>query len=142
MNVFSFTGHLGRDAEVRQAGNSTVCGFSVAVTSGYGDNQQTVWVSCNLWGKRAEGQLPQYLVKGQKVAISGELSTREHEGKTYLQVRVDQLDLIGQREQQTAPPQQQGYQQAPQQYQQPMQQPMQQPQQFQGQPADDWDVGF
>jgi len=98
MNVLSLTGNLGRDAEVRQAGNSTVCGFPVAMTAGYGDKKQTIWIDCSLWGKQAEGALPGYLKKGQQVAVSGELSTREHEGKTYLQLRVNSIDLIGKRE--------------------------------------------
>lgn len=98
MNVLSLTGNLGRDAEVRTAGSSTVCGFSVAMTAGYGDKKQTIWVDCSIWGKQAEGSLPSYLKKGQQVAVSGELSTREHEGKTYLQLRVVSIDLIGKRE--------------------------------------------
>lgn len=98
MNVLSLTGNLGRDAEVRQAGSSTVCGFPVAMTAGYGDKKQTIWVDCSLWGKQAEGALPGYLKKGQQVAVSGELSTREHEGKTYLQLRVNSIDLIGKRD--------------------------------------------
>lgn len=106
MNVLSLTGNLGRDAEVRQAGSSTVCGFPVAMTAGYGDKKQTIWVDCSLWGKQAEGALPGYLKKGQQVAVSGELSTREHEGKTYLQLRVNSIDLIGKRDD-AAPPQSQ-----------------------------------
>lgn len=98
MNVLSLTGNLGRDAEVRNAGGSTVCGFSVAMTAGYGDKKQTIWVDCSIWGKQAEGSLPSYLKKGQQVAVSGELSTREHDGKTYLQLRVGSIDLIGKRE--------------------------------------------
>lgn len=120
MNVLCLTGNLGRDAEVRQAGSSTVCGFSVAMTSGYGDKKQTVWIDCSIWGKQAEGQLPSYLKKGQQVAVSGELSTREHEGKTYLQLRVNTIDLIGKRDEggQAAPQQRQA---APVQHQAPAQ---------------------
>lgn len=95
MNIFSFTGNLGRDAEVRQAGNSSVCGFSVAVKSGFGDKAQSIWIDCSLWGKQAESKLPEYLLKGQQVAISGELGTREHDGKTYLTCRVNSIDLVG-----------------------------------------------
>lgn len=118
MNVLCLTGNLGRDAEVRQAGGSSVCGFSVAMTSGYGDKKQTVWIDCSLWGRQAEGQLPSYLKKGQQVAVSGELSTREYEGRTYLQLRVNTIDLIGKRDE--------GGQAAPQQQRQaaPVQQPV------------------
>lgn len=106
MNVFTFSGNLGRDCRIGNAGGTAVCNFAVAVTSGYGEHKQTNWVDCALWGKRAEGGLPQYLVKGQKVMVSGELGTREHEGKTYLTCRVSEVDLAGDKggsEQQQAP---------------------------------------
>ena len=91
-----FTGRLGKDcrAGATQTGVA-VCSFPVATESGYGDKKQTVWVDCSLWGKAAEGGLPAYLVKGQQVAVIGELGTREHEGKMYITCRVDKLDLVG-----------------------------------------------
>lgn len=99
MNVLSITGNLGRDCEVKQLGGSTVCNFSVAVKTGYGDREQTIWVDCALWGKQAEGRLPDYLKKGQMVATSGELSTHEADrGKVYLKLRCNSVDLIGKRD--------------------------------------------
>lgn len=95
MNVFTFTGNLGKDCRLGTAGSSTVCNFNVAVKSGYGDKEQTLWIDCALWGKQAESRLPEYLLKGQQVAVSGELGTREHEGKTYLTCRVNSVDLVG-----------------------------------------------
>ena len=95
MNVLSVTGNLGKDAEVREAGGTTVCNFNVAAKAGYGEREQTLWVRCALWGKRAESGLVQYLTKGQQVAVSGELSTREYEGKTYLECRVNDVTLCG-----------------------------------------------
>lgn len=105
MNIWTFTGNLGRDAETRLAGGSTVCNFSVGVKAGYGDKATTVWANCALWGKQAEGSLPSYLKKGQQVAISGEISEREYEkeGQTrkVLEVRVSSIDLIGKRDEAT-----------------------------------------
>lgn len=103
MNVFTFTGNLGRDAQVRQAGGTSVAGFSVAVKSGYGDKAQTLWLDCSLWGSRADSKLVDYLVKGQQVAVSGELGTREHEGKTYLTCRVNDITLVGKRDDNATP---------------------------------------
>ena len=104
MNVFCFTGNLGKDAETRftQAGKA-ICSFSVAVRSGFGEHEKTTWVKCILFGKRAEGALPQCLTKGQKVAIDGEATLAEwqdKEGNTRntLEVVVDGLDLIGSKE--------------------------------------------
>ena len=95
MNNCSFTGNLGKDCRVNQTANSTVCGFALAVKSGYGDKAQTLWIDCSIWGRQAESKLPEYLVKGQQVAVSGELGQREHEGKNYLTLRVNSIDLVG-----------------------------------------------
>lgn len=101
MNIYSFTGRLGRDCETRftQTGMA-ICSFTVAVDYGFGDNKGTNWIRCSLFGKRAEGGLPKYLVKGTQVAISGELRVREYDDKdgnkrTSVEVSVDKLDLIG-----------------------------------------------
>ena len=111
MNNWNFTGNLGKNAEVKatQAGK-TVCTFSVAVTSGYGDNQKTTWANCAIFGKRAEGKLPEFLVQGQKVAISGEAQLDEWEKdgvkRSALKVFVNSLDLIGEKKLEQAPQQQ------------------------------------
>ena len=124
MNKWIFTGNLGGDSEVKYLPNGdAVCEFSVGVKSGYGDKEKTVWVKCALFGKRASGQLPQYLVKGVKVCIAGELSMDEWEKdgvkNKMLKLSVGDLDLIGDKKEGQAPPQQQGgfapQQQAPQQ---------------------------
>lgn len=102
-NVFSFTGTVGRDAEVRATpSGQTVLNVTVANNIGFGDRQQTLWVRVALWGKRAEGQLGQYLKKGQQVFVSGELSMREFQGndgvtKTALELNANIIDLVGKR---------------------------------------------
>jgi single-strand DNA-binding protein len=105
MNVFTFTGNLGKDCRIGN-GSTAMVSFGVGVKSGWGEKAQTVWVDCTLWGKQAESKLSDYLVKGQQVAISGELGTREHEGKTYITCRVSAVDLVGgKRDEQQAPTQ-------------------------------------
>ena len=92
MKQITIAGNIGRGAEIRTTqGGDKVTGFSVAVS----DRQKnTTWFDCSLWGKRGES-LAQYLTKGNKVAVTGELTTREHEGKTYLGCRVSELTLLG-----------------------------------------------
>ena len=134
MNNFNFTGNLGNDCRQGQAGQTAVVNFSVAVKSGYGQNEQTIWVDCALFGNRATALAP-YLTKGQTVAVSGELGTREHNGKTYITCKVNDVTLVG------GKPQQQGQQQ-----QQPQawgQQQQQAPQQFANQqPVKDDSIPF
>jgi single-strand DNA-binding protein len=103
MNILTITGNLGIDARVNKAGGTSVANFSVAMRSGYGDNEKTIWVDCSLWGKQAESKLVDYLVKGQQVAVSGEMGTKEHEGKTYITLRVNTIDLIGKKGDAPAP---------------------------------------
>lgn len=95
MNSWSITGNLGGDVKVNNVGGTAVANFSVAVKAGYGEKATTIWVGAALWGKQAESKLVDYLVKGQMVALTGEMSMRENDGKSYVQLRVNTIDLIG-----------------------------------------------
>ena len=92
MKTITIAGNLGRDAEHKTTSNSEFCSFSVAVDDGWGDNKTTMWFDVTRWGKGADG-LARTLRKGSKVAVSGDLTTREHNGKTYLQVRADKVTI-------------------------------------------------
>jgi single-strand DNA-binding protein len=99
MKNITIAGNLGRDAELRRTQDQTpVANFSVAVNDGWGDNKRALWFDCSVWGKRAE-TLSGMLTKGTKVAVTGDLSTREYNGNTYLTVRVAEVTLMGGREQ-------------------------------------------
>ena len=100
MNVFTFTGNLGNDAEQRytQSGDSIVS-FSVPAKSGFGDKAVTSWIKCSLWGKRGDSVLP-YLKNGQLVGVSGEFAAREwtdKEGQKRVsnECRVNDVQLLG-----------------------------------------------
>lgn len=87
------TGNLGRDAEFKTTQNGKeFCSFSVADSVGYGDNKQTLWIDVTRWGAGAEG-LARILRKGSNVTCIGEMSTREHNGKTYIQCRADNVSV-------------------------------------------------
>jgi len=100
-NVFSFTGTIGRDAEVRYAASGmAVLNVTVANNVGFGDKQQTLWIRVTLFGKRAEGSLKDYLKKGQQVFVSGELTQNEYKAndgtmKTSLELTANIIDLVG-----------------------------------------------
>ena len=95
MKSITIAGNVGKDAETRrtQSGDA-VTSFSVAVEDRIPKEKGTIWFRCSLWGKRGES-LAQYLTKGSKVAVSGELSIEVYEGKTNLTVKVDQVTLLG-----------------------------------------------
>ena len=83
MKSITIAGGITRDAINRttQDGDN-VTSFSVAVSEGFGDKKRSLYFDCSLWGKRGPA-LSQYLTKGSRVAVSGDFSTREHDGKTY-----------------------------------------------------------
>lgn len=129
MNL-TFNGNLGKDCEVRttQSG-TTVCNFTVGVSVGYGENKKTEWVKCALFGKRAEGGVVQYLVKGAKVLVMGSAQSeswldQQGQARAVISVNVTELDLVGG----------QAQQQGQQQYQQPTPQAQYQNQQTQRSP--------
>ena len=116
MNAWQFTGNIGKDAESRFLPNGDpVVSFSVGVKSGYGEKATTTWARCAMFGKRAES-VSQYLTKGQLVGISGEVTLREWNDKegqkrNSLEVRVNDLTLLGKKDGQQAAPQRQATQQ-------------------------------
>lgn len=99
MNVWTFTGRLGADAELRstQSGEK-VLSFRVANDVGFGDRKTTQWVECSLWGRRGEA-VAQFLTKGKQVCVSGELTLREFQKRdgsagSGLSVRVNEVDFM------------------------------------------------
>ena len=94
MIIATVAGNVGKDAELRQAGGTTVCSFSVASSAKVKGQKTVTWIDVSIWGKRGESLQP-FICKGGRVVVMGELTTREHQGKTYLQVRADQIELMG-----------------------------------------------
>lgn len=106
MNNITVAGQLGRDAEVRYLPNGdAVANFSVSDSQG--KDKPTIWWNCQLFGKRAES-LSQYLVKGQAVTVSGNVTQRTYTDKqgvekTSTEIRVGDVALQGgKREESTA----------------------------------------
>lgn len=103
MNVWTFSGRVGADAELRttQSGDK-VLEFRVANDIGFGDRKTTQWVSCSYWGKRAEA-VSSYVRKGDKITVSGEVKLEEFQRRdgtpgSKLAVRVNDLDLAARSE--------------------------------------------
>ena len=95
MKQVVIAGNIGKGAETRTTqGGDKVTGFSVAVEDRNGREKITIWFDVTIWGARGEKLAP-YLTKGGKVTVAGDLGRREHDGKTYLTVRADQITLQG-----------------------------------------------
>lgn len=138
--------------------------FTMAVNSGYGEHQETLFIRCSVFGKPAE-ILCQYIGKGGEVLVDGRLSQSDYtdkngEKRRTTRLMVESVQFGAKTQQGVAQAQQYGQPQYPQGggyppqqtaqyapnygYQPPMpqfQQPMQQPQQYVPRhPVDDSDV--
>lgn len=128
INVFTASGRLGNDLDIRYTSNNKCIGsFSLPVESGWGDNKKTAWVSCKLFGERAE-KLAQYLTKGSQVTVTGnfQLDEWEKDGVKHSRPVIVVNDI------QLPPQQQQGWRGQTQQSQQTQNQQIPPQQQQQG----------
>ena len=100
VNVWTFSGRVGADAELRRMQNGEpVLEFRVANDIGFGEKRTTQWVSCSLWGKRGEA-VANYVKKGDRITVSGSVKLEEFQKRdgtpgAKLAVRVNELDLAG-----------------------------------------------
>ena len=82
-------GNLGADARLQENVNGKFVAFNVAHTSRRTDRstgevvENTQWVSCTLNGNG--GNLLQFLTKGTKVYVSGDMTLRTYTGNDKLQ---------------------------------------------------------
>jgi single-strand DNA-binding protein len=95
MKNITILGGVSKKPETRttQSGQK-VTGFSIGVDDGYGDKKRTIWFDVSFWGKRGE-VIAQHVNKGDKLCVSGDLSTREYEGKTYLTLNGNDFSFAG-----------------------------------------------
>jgi single-strand DNA-binding protein len=98
MEMLIIAGTVGKDAELRRTGNGdAVLNFSVAVDQGKdknGNKRDAKWYDASLWGKRAES-LQSYITKGSKLTLQGRPTAREHQGKVYMGIAVNDLTFMG-----------------------------------------------
>lgn len=98
MQVLMIAGIVGKDAVLRHTnGGDDVLNFSIAVDNGKdkdGNKRDATWFDCSVWGKRATS-LERHITKGLRLAVSGRPSAREHDGKAYLGLTVNDLTFMG-----------------------------------------------
>ena len=114
MELLIITGTVGKDAVLRRTqNNDSVLSFSVAVDQGKDKNGQkrdAKWYDASLWGKRADS-LQSYITKGTKLTLQGRPTAREHEGKVYMGININELEFMGGSQRNTSQDQGGGYQQ-------------------------------
>lgn len=102
INVWTGTGNLGQDVELRYTSNSKpVTNLRLAVNNGYGEKKKTTWIEVVVWDKQAE-LCNQYLKKGSKVGVSGRLQSREYEKNgqviTVIEVVAEKIEFLDARD--------------------------------------------
>lgn len=104
MFTCNIIGNLGRDCVLKSTNSGKFYSFSVAHSRKYKDAKgnptvETTWIDCVLDDKRGD-LLSQYLLKGQKVFIAGNLTARIYRAKdgtpcVGLNCHVSQIELCG-----------------------------------------------
>jgi len=95
--IFSGVGRLTRNCEVKQAGQSTVCKFSIACADNY-SKDKTHFFNCVAFGKQGE-IIAKYFAKGSRIYVFGFLnqdSWKDNAGKTQSRVvlKLDGFEFV------------------------------------------------
>jgi single-strand DNA-binding protein len=99
MNSVNITGRLTRDPELRDAGGHKVCEIGVAVNGSkkVGDEwvDKANFIEVVLWGRRAE-IVAEYLSKGSRVAVNGELDYQswEKDGQKRNTIKLGNANVV------------------------------------------------
>lgn len=85
-------GHVAREPEAKQVGDTTVTKFSVAYGKsktelGENGKPKSLYMNVDCWG--ALGETAQLLSKADSCLIWGAIQSREYNGKTYHTLRAD-----------------------------------------------------
>lgn len=106
MNQLNIIGNVTRDPELRttQTGKK-VCTFKVAVNNSRRKTDEAQFFRCTAWERLAE-TCAQYLTKGKKVAVTGNVSMSEFTAKNdgaqhaTLEVNVSDVEFLSGRSEQ------------------------------------------
>ncbi len=94
LNKVILMGRLTRDPELKYTpSNAAVCSFTIAVDRNFvrqGEQRATDFINCVAWRNQAEF-LSKYFVKGQLLALSGNIQTRQYDDKDGKRVYVTEV---------------------------------------------------
>lgn len=89
MNRWVGTGRLTKDPDYRQAGDTTVARYTLAVDR-RGKQEGADFIQCVAFGKSAEFA-NKYFQKGTKIAVSGRISTGSYKNKDGVTVYTTEI---------------------------------------------------
>ena len=86
---------LGKDAELKQAGQTEILSLYAAYDVGFGDKKKTQWIGLTMFGKRA-AQVAGMMTKGTLImATMDEVQVEEYNGKSYLKAKLIEFKFAG-----------------------------------------------
>ena len=93
MNIWTGMGRLTKSPELRYTGNGkAVTNFTLAIDRRF-NSDKTDFIKVTVWGKQAEN-VCQYLDKGCRTMVSGELNIDKKEDKYYTSINADEVKFI------------------------------------------------
>jgi single-strand DNA-binding protein len=95
MNVWTIEGYIAGKPELKSIHDGQrVLNFTIGHSPG--KDRETLWVDCDLWGKRAE-TMSQYLDKGGRVIVSGSMdheTFQKKDGSMGFRLKCKNIDKI------------------------------------------------
>jgi len=86
---------LGKDAELKQAGQTEILSLYAAYDVGFGDKKKAQWIGLTMFGKRA-AQVAHMMTKGTLImATMDEVQVEEYNGKSYLKAKLVEFKFAG-----------------------------------------------
>lgn len=86
-------GRVGKDPIIKETPKGELVEFSVAVSNSY-DAGDTTWYQIAVFNDALRGPVKESVFKGATVAIEGNLSTREVQGKVYYNVTAFKVGIV------------------------------------------------
>lgn len=83
LNRATLIGHVGKDPEIRSVNSGKVANFSVATSETWRDKnsgekkESTQWHSIVVWNENLVKIVEQYVKKGDKIMVEGQIQTRK-----------------------------------------------------------------
>ena len=86
---------LGKDAELKQAGQTEILSLYAAYDVGFGDKKKAQWIGLTMFGKRA-AQVAGMMTKWTLImATMDEVQVEEYNGKSYLKAKLVEFKFAG-----------------------------------------------
>lgn len=92
--LFQTVGRVGRDPETKTGQKGDFVVFTLAVDESYDDDAAPIWYDVSVFNEGLQATVLRDIYKGAKVAIEGNLTYREYQGKEYPRISAFKVGLV------------------------------------------------